>query len=202
MSGDRKRKRQRSVSTGRSSPEPPSDSEAISYLERAAAADQDTIRRRAKQFPGRYHLISQLEPKIIETLLKYAKGECDECGRPYCVAPIDLSAALKELTGCSTCRAVGAIESKIRRDNAKETPMVHNRVKVRLIPICYLSITYVAHREAARPPVLPRRMNTSPPTKQFPYVQLFTARVCLLIATRPSKQAPDLKAPDAHQVKM
>lgn len=209
MHGTRRRRRRRSPSTEPSSPEPPSDTEALSYFERAVAADRGKIQRRASKSPGRYRLISQLEPAIIKILLKYARGKCEPCYHIACGAPIDLSAALKRLKACETCRAAGAIESKLRRARANENSK--DNKKVRHFADGTFVVTYCARTYQTR-----RRTRASAPSPSDhagapsqvaeaadkhviadeiePVGSSDTAGVRLLIATRP--KTPEPKTPE------
>lgn len=100
--------------------EPPPDIDAVSYFERAAAAEQDTITRKSQKHPNRYRLVSQLDRRIIRVILKYAKGRHNKCSRKHCKNPVNLTDALKHLKACEACRDKGAIKSMECRYKGKD----------------------------------------------------------------------------------
>lgn len=120
------RDRQRSLSYG-----PPSDTDVVSYFQRAAAAEQGSIRRLSQQHPRRYRLVSQLDKRVIHTVLRYARGRHNKCTRKPCKRPITLTDALRQLQACEACRTKNAINSRRNRSKGKVAEKAKLLVKVR-----------------------------------------------------------------------
>lgn len=85
------------------------DKVIVSYLKSIVAADPRAIRRKQEESPQKYRLLSQFDPEIIDVILKYAKGNEDDCQRTHCRRPVHMTDALRNFKACAICRAKRAL---------------------------------------------------------------------------------------------
>ncbi|KZP33938.1 hypothetical protein FIBSPDRAFT_881423 [Athelia psychrophila] len=85
------------------------DRVTVSYLKSIAAADPRAICHKQEESPQKYRLLSQFDPEIIEIILKYAKGNEDDCQRTHCRRPVHMTDTLRNFKACAICRAKRAL---------------------------------------------------------------------------------------------
>lgn len=94
------------------------DKVITAYLKGIAAASPREIRDKQAESPRHYRLLSQFDPEVIEVILKYARGDEDDCHRPRCRRPVHMTDALRNFKVCALCRAKRGIHDSKATEGA------------------------------------------------------------------------------------